>query len=65
MENQQEKSSSLNANNLTLLIGAIFGALISYTASGTLMSIVGGVIGGLIFAALFNKFILPEKPSDR
>jgi len=65
MENKQEKVASYNASNILLLIGAVFGALISFTANETFLSIFGGVIGGLIIAALFNKFILPQRPSDR
>lgn len=61
MENQQEKASTLNPKNAILLIGAVFGTLISLIAACN----VWGFVGGLIIAALFNKFILPQKPSDR
>lgn len=59
------KTEQLNVKNATLLIGTILGALISFAANGTFLSIIGGVIGGLIFAAIFNSVILPYKSSDR
>lgn len=65
MENQVEETKALNVKGLILLIGTVFGALISFAANGTALSIVGGLIGGLIFAAIFNSFLLPHKPHDR
>lgn len=65
MENQVEETKALNVKGLILLIGTVFGALISFAANGTALSIVGGLIGGLILAATFNSFLLPHKPHDR
>lgn len=55
----------LNVKGSILLIGTILGALIAFTACGSLLSIIGGLIGGLIFGAFFNSVILPYKASDR
>lgn len=58
-------TEQLNVKSTILLIGAILGALISFAACSTFLSIIGGLIGGLIIAAIFNSVILPYKPSDR
>jgi prolipoprotein diacylglyceryltransferase len=64
MENQVNEQP-LNVKGLILLIGTIFGALISFAKGGTLLSIVGGLVGGLIVAAIFISLFLPHKESDR
>ncbi|TJZ62103.1 hypothetical protein FAZ15_06225 [Sphingobacterium olei] len=65
MENQVTETKSLNVKSLILLIGVIFGALISFAANDTFLSIIGGAVVGLIIAILFNSYILPQKPHDR
>jgi uncharacterized membrane protein YgaE (UPF0421/DUF939 family) len=65
MENQVTETKSLNVKGLILLIGVIFGALISFAANDTFLSIIGGAVVGLIIAILFNSYILPQKPHDR
>ncbi|MBE8721633.1 hypothetical protein [Sphingobacterium pedocola] len=65
MENQVTETKSLNAKSLILVIGTIFGALISFAANGTFLSIIGGAVVGLVIAILFNSYILPQKPHDR
>lgn len=65
MENQINETKPLNVKGLILLIGTVFGALISFAANGTPLSIVTGLIGGLIIAVIFNTFLLPHKPHDR
>lgn len=64
MENQVN-DQPLNVKGLILLIGTIFGALISFAACGSLLSIIGGLIGGAIIASIFVSVILPHKESDR
>jgi nicotinamide riboside transporter PnuC len=65
MENQINETKPLNVKGLILLIGTIFGALISFASCGTPLSIVGGLVGGLIFAIIFVTFLLPFKQHDR
>lgn len=65
MENQATETKSLNVKSVILLIGVIFGALISFAANETFLSIIGGAVIGLIIAILFNSYILPQKPHDR
>ncbi|WP_140937065.1 hypothetical protein [Sphingobacterium lumbrici] len=65
MENQATETKSLNVKSVILLIGVIFGALISFAANETFLSIIGGAVVGLIIAILFNSYILPQKPHDR
>ena len=64
MENQVN-DQPLNVKGLILLIGTIFGALISFATCGSLLSIIGGLVGGLIIATFFITVILPHKESDR
>lgn len=64
MENQVN-DKPLNAQGFILLIGTIFGAIISFAVVGTFLSIIAGLIGGLIIASIFNTIILPHKESDR
>ncbi len=65
MENQVENNEELNDKGLILIIGTIFGALISIVTTGTLLGfIIGGAIG-LIFAIFFISAFLPHKPHDR
>lgn len=64
MENQVNEQP-LNVKGLILLIGTIFGALISFAKAGTFLSIVGGLVGGLIVATIFISLFLPHKESDR
>lgn len=64
MENQLN-DQPLNVKGLILLIGTIFGALISFATCGSLLSIIGGLIGGAIIASIFVSVILPHKESDR
>lgn len=64
MENQVNEQP-LNAKGLILLIGTIFGALISFAACGSFLSIIGGLIGGVIIASIFVSVVLPHKASDR
>lgn len=65
MENQVDETKPLNVKGLILIIGTVFGALISFAVNGTALSIVGGLIGGLIVAVIFNSFLLPHKSHDR
>ncbi|GGH10033.1 hypothetical protein FAZ19_01510 [Sphingobacterium alkalisoli] len=65
MENQVTESKSLNVKSVILLIGVLFGALISFAANETFLSIIGGAVVGLVIAILFNSYILPQKPHDR
>lgn len=65
MENQANETQPLNAKGIILLVGTIFGALISFAAKGTFLSIIGGLFGGLILAVIFISVILPYKNSDR
>ncbi|MBD1428831.1 MULTISPECIES: hypothetical protein [Sphingobacterium] len=64
MENQVN-DQPLNVKGLILLIGTIFGALISFAACGSVLSLIGGLVGGLIVATIFISVILPHKESDR
>jgi hypothetical protein len=64
MENQVN-DQPLNVKGLILLIGTIFGALISFAACGSFLSLIGGLVGGLIVATIFISVILPHKESDR
>lgn len=65
MENQINETKPLNAKGLILVIGVVFGALISFAANGTPLSILTGLIGGLVLAIIFNTFLLPHKSHDR
>lgn len=65
MENQINETKPLNVKGLILVIGVVFGALISFAANGTALSILTGIIGGLIIAVIFNTFLLPHKSHDR
>lgn len=65
MENQVNDAQPINAKGLILLIGTIFGALISFASNGTFLSIIGGLVVGLIFAIFFNSVLLPQKTHDR
>ena len=64
MENQVN-DQPLNVKGLILLIGTIFGALISFAACGSFLSLIGGLVGGLIVATSFISVIRPHKESDR
>ena len=64
MENQVN-DQPLNVKGLILLIGTIFGALISFASCGSFLSLIGGLVGGLIFAIIFISIILPYKERDR
>ena len=64
MENQVN-DQPLNVKGLILLIGTIFGALISFATCGSFLSLIGGLVGGLIIATIFISVILPHKESDR
>ncbi len=65
MENQVEKNETIDAKSIILLVGTVFGALISTVVSGTFLGFIGGIVIGLIFAIFFVSVLLPEKPSDR
>lgn len=65
MENQVNESQPLNVKGLILLIGTIFGAIISYATCGSFLSIIGGLVGGLIMSVIFINVFLPHKESDR
>ena len=53
MENQVENSACApNPKGLIVLIGVIFGALISFTANETFLSIIGGAVVGLVIAGI-------------
>lgn len=65
MENQVENNESLNEKSLILLIGTIFGALISIVACGTFLGFLAGTVIGLVFAIFFISVFLPHKPHDR
>ncbi|AIM35345.1 hypothetical protein ACFX5U_22000 [Sphingobacterium sp. SG20118] len=66
MENQVENNTCApSPKGLIVLIGVIFGALISFTANETFLSIIGGAVVGLVIAILFNNFFYAQRPSDR
>lgn len=65
MENQVEKNETLDAKSIILLVGTVFGALISIVVSGTFLGFISGIVVGLIFAVFFISVLLPHKPSDR
>lgn len=65
MENQVENNENLNVKGIILLLGTIFGGLISIIASGTFLGFISGVVIGLILAIFFVSVILPFKPHDR
>lgn len=66
MENQVENNTCApSPKGLIVLIGVIFGALISFTANETFLSIIGGAVIGLIIAAFFNSFLYAQTPHDR
>ncbi|MFZ4862381.1 hypothetical protein ACL9RF_09360 [Sphingobacterium sp. Mn56C] len=65
MANQVNESQEINAKGLIILIGTIFGAIISFAVKGTFLSIVGGLVGGLILAIFFVNVLLPQKSHDR
>lgn len=66
MENQVENTEeTLNVKGIILLLGVIFGGLISIvTHGGILPFIIGGCIG-LIVAIVFISACLPHKSHDR
>ena len=65
MENQVEKNETLNVKGIILLLGVVFGGLISIITCGTFMGFITGIIVGLIVAILFVSFALPFKSHDR
>lgn len=65
MENQVENNVNLNVKGIILLIGTIFGGLISIVTSGTFLGFISGLVIGFIFAIFFVSVLLPHKPSDR
>ncbi|NGM65542.1 hypothetical protein [Sphingobacterium sp. SGR-19] len=65
MENQVENNENLNVKGIILLLGTVFGGLISIIACGTFLGFISGLVIGLIFAIFFISVILPHKPSDR
>jgi len=65
MENQVDNNEKLNDKGLILIIGTVFGALISIITTGTLLGFIGGAFIGLIFAIFFVSAFLPHKPHDR
>ncbi len=65
MENQVEKNETLNVKGIILLLGTVFGALISIITNGTFLGFIGGAVIGLVLAIVFISVILPHKPHDR
>jgi len=65
MENQVENNENLNVKGIILLLGTIFGGLISIIACGTFLGFIAGLVIGLILAVVFISVILPYKPHDR
>jgi len=65
MENQIEKNEELNVKGIVLLLGAVFGALVSVPACGTFSGVLTGAVVGFALAIVFNVAILPHKPHDR
>lgn len=65
MENQVENNENLNVKGIILLLGTIFGALISIIVKGTFLGFIGGLVIGFVLAVFFISVILPHKPSDR
>jgi len=65
MENHIEKKETLNAKGVVLLLGAVFGALVSVPACGTFSGVLTGAAVGFALAIVFNIAILPHKPHDR
>ncbi|QBQ42907.1 hypothetical protein [Sphingobacterium psychroaquaticum] len=65
MENQVEKNETVNAKGIILLLGTIFGGLISIVTCGTFLGFITGIIVGLVFAIFFVSVFLPHKSHDR
>ncbi|HLS94091.1 hypothetical protein BC792_12420 [Sphingobacterium allocomposti] len=65
MENHVENNEPLNVQGLILLIGTVFGGLISIIACGTFLGFLSGLFFGLVFAIFFISVFLPHKPHDR
>ena len=65
MENQVENKETLNVKGLILLIGTVFGALITILPSGSFLTFILGGIIGFAIALFFVSVILPFKPHDR
>lgn len=65
MENQVEKNETINVKGIIILLGSVFGALISIVTCGTFSGFITGIIVGLIFATFFISAFLPHKPHDR
>lgn len=65
MENQIEKNENLNVSGIILLLGTVFGGLISIISCGTFLGFISGLVIGLIFAIVFISVFLPHKPHDR
>ena len=64
MENQVNEQP-LNVKGLIILIGTVFGALISFAICSSILGVIGGLVGGFIAAIVFNEVFLPYKESDR
>jgi len=65
MENQIEKKEALNAKGAVMLLGAVFGGLVSAVSCGTFSGVLTGAVVGFALAIGFNIFVLPHKPHDR
>jgi len=65
MQNQIEEKEALNAKGVVLLLGALFGGLVSVVACGTFSGVLAGAAVGFALAIGFNIVALPHKPHDR
>jgi len=65
MQNQIEKTEALNVKGIVLLLGTVFGVLVSIPACGTFSGVLTGAVVGFALAVVFNIAILPHKPHDR
>lgn len=66
MENQVENTEKeLNVKGIIMLLGVIFGGLISTVTHGGIVPFIVGASIGLIVAIVFISTCLPHKSHDR
>lgn len=65
MENQVENKDTLNVKGIILILGTIFGGILSLITTGGIPAFILGASIGLVVAVLFISFFLPHKSHDR